>query len=84
MANRADPDEMARYEPSHLDPHCLQRYMYWSAEMNWLNPKPRLWYTRYRIRLVEVLSNEFYLVDYHLSKVISLTLSIVFLICMLK
>ena len=31
MANSVDPDEMAHYEPSHLDLHCLQRYMYWSA-----------------------------------------------------
>ena len=31
MANSANPDEMARYEPSHLDLYCLQRYMYWSA-----------------------------------------------------
>ena len=23
-ANSADPDEMAHYEPSHLDLHCLQ------------------------------------------------------------
>ena len=31
MANIVDPDEMAHYEPSHLDLHCLQRYMFWSA-----------------------------------------------------
>ena len=31
MAKSADPDEMARHEASHLDLHCLQRYMYWSA-----------------------------------------------------
>ena len=29
MANSFDPDEMARYEPSHLDLHCLQRYICW-------------------------------------------------------
>ena len=28
MANSVDPDEMAHYEPSHLDLHCLQRYLY--------------------------------------------------------
>ena len=28
MANSEDPDEMAHYEPSHLDLHCLQGYMY--------------------------------------------------------
>ena len=31
MINSVDPDETARYEPSHLDLHCLQRYLYWSA-----------------------------------------------------
>ena len=28
IANSADPDEKAQYEPSHLDLHCLQRYLY--------------------------------------------------------
>ena len=27
MENSVDPDEMAHYEPSHLDLHCLQRYL---------------------------------------------------------
>ena len=31
MANSVDPDETARYEPSHLELHCLHRYMFWSA-----------------------------------------------------
>ena len=31
MANSADTDETARYEPSHQDLHCLHRYMFWSA-----------------------------------------------------
>ena len=31
MANIVDPDETARYEPSHLDLHCLQRYVFWST-----------------------------------------------------
>ena len=26
MADSVDPDEMAHYEPSHLDLHCLHRY----------------------------------------------------------
>ena len=26
-----DPDETARYEPSHLYLHCLQWYLYWSV-----------------------------------------------------
>ena len=25
MASSVDPDEMAHYEPSHLDRHCLHR-----------------------------------------------------------
>ena len=33
MANSVDPDEMAHYEPSHLDLHCLQKYLYWSIVM---------------------------------------------------
>ena len=36
MVNSVDPDEMAPYEPSHLDLHCLQRYLYWSAGMEGL------------------------------------------------
>ena len=33
MANSVDPDETARYEPSHLDLHCMHRYWFWSAVM---------------------------------------------------
>ena len=29
MANSVDPDEMAHYEPSHLNLHCLQRCLVW-------------------------------------------------------
>ena len=36
MANCVDPDEMAHYEPSHLDLHCLQRYLPRSAGMKGL------------------------------------------------
>ena len=32
-----DPDEMAHYEPSHLDLHCLQRYRVRSAGLKGLN-----------------------------------------------
>ena len=31
MANSVDPDETALKEPSHLDLHCLQRYLYGSV-----------------------------------------------------
>ena len=34
MTNRVDPDETARYELSHLDLHCLHRFLVWST---WLN-----------------------------------------------
>ena len=39
MANSVDPDQTARYdfEPSLLDLHCLQRYLYWSARMKGLS-----------------------------------------------
>ena len=33
MPKSVDPDETARYEPSHLDLHFLQRYLYWSVRM---------------------------------------------------
>ena len=29
--NCVDSDEMARYEPSHLNLHCLHWYLVWSA-----------------------------------------------------
>ena len=32
MANSVDPDEMAHYEPSHQDLHCLQRFLVFKAE----------------------------------------------------
>ena len=37
MANSVDPDEMAHYEPSHLDPRCLHRYLYRSTGIKGLN-----------------------------------------------
>ena len=37
MANSVHPDATARYEPSHQDLHCLQRYLHWSAEMKAIN-----------------------------------------------
>ena len=37
MANSVDPDEMARYESSHLDLHCLYRYWFWSAGLKGLH-----------------------------------------------
>ena len=34
LANSVDPDETARYEPSHLDLQCLHEYWLWSAGVN--------------------------------------------------
>ena len=31
IANSVDPDETARYKPSHLDLHCLHMYWLWPA-----------------------------------------------------
>ena len=39
MANCVDPDENAHNRPSHLDLHCLQRYLFWSAGMKQLKIK---------------------------------------------
>ena len=33
MANSVDPDEMAHLEPSHLDLHCLLRYLFWAERL---------------------------------------------------
>ena len=33
-----DPDETARDEPSHLDLHCLERYLVWSAGLKGFTP----------------------------------------------
>ena len=30
-SKHVDPDEMARYEPSHLDLQCLHKYLFWST-----------------------------------------------------
>ena len=30
-ANSVDPDVTVHYEPSHLDLHCLQKYLSWSV-----------------------------------------------------
>ena len=36
MANSVDPEETDHYEPSHLDLHCLQKYLYWSSGLKGL------------------------------------------------
>ena len=44
MANSSDPDEAARY--SHLDLHCLHRYLFWSAGLKGLTAYhafPKVW-----------------------------------------
>ena len=37
MANSKHPDGKAHYEPFHLDLHCLQTYLIWSAELETVN-----------------------------------------------
>ena len=37
MVNSVDTDEMAHYEPSHLDLHCYHRYLFWSTGLKGLN-----------------------------------------------
>ena len=37
MANSVDPDEMAGYNLSHLDLHCLLGYPFWSNGVKGLN-----------------------------------------------
>ena len=37
MATSVDPDETAPDEPSHLDLHCLERYLYWPVGIKGLN-----------------------------------------------
>ena len=37
MANSVDLNETAHEEPSHLDLHCLHRYLCWSARLKGLN-----------------------------------------------
>ena len=39
MANSVDPDETARYEPSHQILRCLQRYPVWFAGLQWLKTR---------------------------------------------
>ena len=39
MANNVEPDEMAHNESSHLDLHCLQRHLYWSARVKGVNAR---------------------------------------------
>ena len=41
MANSVDPDETACYELSHLDLHCLRKYLCWSTGLKGLNKVDR-------------------------------------------
>ena len=33
MANSGDSDETVHHEPSHLDLHCLHKYLFWSVRL---------------------------------------------------
>ena len=48
-----DPDEMVRYEPSHLDLHCLRRYQCWSAEMKGLTCL--MHFGKYKQKLIQLV-----------------------------
>ena len=37
MATNVDPDETARYEPSHPELHCFQRYLFRFTALNGLS-----------------------------------------------
>ena len=37
MANSVDPDETARYEPSHQGLHCLHMSLFWSVMLKVLS-----------------------------------------------
>ena len=37
MANNVIPEEMAHYEPFHLDLHCIQKYLSWSTGLQGFN-----------------------------------------------
>ena len=53
IGNRVEPDDTAHYELSHLDLHCLQRYLYWYAGMKRLNFTPNvnsIWIVIYNIQ----------------------------------
>ena len=39
MVNSVDPEETARYESSHQDLHCLQRYVFLDCRDGWVNPE---------------------------------------------
>ena len=63
MANIEDPNETVRSEPSHLDLHCLQRYLYWSAGLKELThfrlnklyaPPSHTLYWNFRISVVRM------------------------------
>ena len=43
MTNIVDPEEMARYEPSHLALHSLYRYLSWSIGLKGLNIRCAIW-----------------------------------------
>ena len=71
MANSVDPDEMAYYKPSHLDLHCLQRYMVCSAGIKELTLVGLEFYSPINIIKV-ILSQSLYLTKLFLDMFSSL------------
>ena len=47
QANSVDPDETAYHKPSHLDQHCLPRYLVWSTRLKGLNDGTQQVYSQF-------------------------------------
>ena len=56
MANIEDPVETVRSKPSHLDLHCLQRYLYWSAGLQEL--------TQFRLNKLYALNLSHFILEF--------------------
>ena len=57
MASRVDPDEMAHYEPSHLDLHCLHRYLFWSTGLKGLFFHLQILFVSFQIHIGQLYDN---------------------------
>ena len=62
MSNSVDPDEMAHYEPSHLDLHCLQKTIIIACGSERVKP---VFVTGNRILNSDVVANYKYMHSLH-------------------
>ena len=46
MTNNVGPDKIVSYEASHLDLHCLQKYLFWSSRLIGIHNEPSRQYLR--------------------------------------